>query len=218
MAETFYAALGVDRVADEERIRRAFRERAKTHHPDVSDDPDARAQFKRLTVAKETLLDADERKRYDQLGHATYVHRHVDADVWEVDPTEIDDRPDGKSASAAARAYAAETATDGGRDPPTAPHGGATRAAAASSGAAYYSPGTRVDPSVGGGSGVVDALASLGPWLAVYVVMVCSGLATAWLVTSWMALSVLSVAIAGGVLVATLAVTALHLTMNLSRR
>ncbi len=34
--ETLYDVLGIDATADSETIRRAYREQAKRHHPDVS--------------------------------------------------------------------------------------------------------------------------------------------------------------------------------------
>jgi len=82
MAETFYTALGVDDDADGEAIRAAFRERVKEHHPDVSDDPGAPQAFKRLTTAREVLVDPDERARYDRLGHETYVERYLGTSAW----------------------------------------------------------------------------------------------------------------------------------------
>mgnify|MGYP000710621124 CR=1 FL=1 len=84
MAPTFYGVLGVGPDADAAAIETGYRERVTEVHPDVNDDPDADAQFRRLTTAKETLLDADERARYDRLGHASYVRHHVSCSAWEV--------------------------------------------------------------------------------------------------------------------------------------
>ncbi|QPV63014.1 J domain-containing protein [Halosimplex litoreum] len=85
MSRTFYGVLGVGPDADEEAIRAAYRERVKEHHPDVSSDPDAADRFKRLTAAKETLLDAADRARYDRLGHRAYVDSHADSTLWASD-------------------------------------------------------------------------------------------------------------------------------------
>lgn len=82
MGETFYSVLGVATDADRERIRRAYRDRVKETHPDVSDNPDASEAFKRVTTARDVLLDETERTRYDRLGHNTYVRRHVDNSAW----------------------------------------------------------------------------------------------------------------------------------------
>ncbi len=43
--------LGVDKDADARTIKRAFLKKARTVHPDVSDDPEAEAKFKELNEA-----------------------------------------------------------------------------------------------------------------------------------------------------------------------
>ena len=72
MSEDFYSVLGVDRDASEAEIKRAFREKASEHHPDVSDDPNAEEKFKRIQDAKEVLLDDEKRRIYDQMGHERF--------------------------------------------------------------------------------------------------------------------------------------------------
>ena len=72
MSEDFYSVLGVDRDAGEEEIKRAFRTKASEYHPDVSEDPDAEAKFKRIQEAKEVLLDDEKRRMYDQMGHERF--------------------------------------------------------------------------------------------------------------------------------------------------
>ncbi|MFB6134444.1 MAG: molecular chaperone DnaJ [Halanaeroarchaeum sp.] len=73
MPEDFYDVLGVSRDADEDEIKRAFREKAREYHPDVSDDPDAEEKFKKLQKAKDVLTDEETRQMYDQLGHERFV-------------------------------------------------------------------------------------------------------------------------------------------------
>lgn len=70
---TFYETLGVGEDASVAEIRAAYRERAKDTHPDVSDAPDAGRRFKRVKHAHDVLTDERERRRYDLLGHETYV-------------------------------------------------------------------------------------------------------------------------------------------------
>lgn len=72
MVESFYELLGIGSDADAAEIRRAYRERLKETHPDVSEAPDADDRTRRLLDAKETLLDDTERARYDRLGHEAY--------------------------------------------------------------------------------------------------------------------------------------------------
>ena len=85
MGETFYSVLGVDADADEETIRRAYRDHIKETHPDVNDEPQAARQFQRLTTARDVLVDSDERARYDRLGHRSYVHQYAESFPQEVD-------------------------------------------------------------------------------------------------------------------------------------
>ena len=73
MSEDFYSVLGVSRDADKAEIKQAYRQKATEHHPDVSDDPDAEEQFKRIQKAKEVLTDDEKRQLYDRLGHEQFV-------------------------------------------------------------------------------------------------------------------------------------------------
>lgn len=77
---TFYERLGVGRDADPAEIERAFRERVKETHPDVTDSDGE--EFKRLTAARDVLLEGETRRRYDRIGHARYVHDHLDPENW----------------------------------------------------------------------------------------------------------------------------------------
>ncbi len=63
----YYEVLGVERDANQERIKKAFRAIARTCHPDVSgDDAGAAATFKAAREAYETLIDEASRKAYDR--------------------------------------------------------------------------------------------------------------------------------------------------------
>ena len=59
MADSYdpYELLGLTPAANEEEIRRAFRRKAKSVHPDVSDAPDAAEEFKRLKDAHDLLIE-----------------------------------------------------------------------------------------------------------------------------------------------------------------
>lgn len=60
-----YAELGVSRDASSEEIRRAYRQVARRHHPDVNRDPGGPARFAAAARAYEILSDPAARARYD---------------------------------------------------------------------------------------------------------------------------------------------------------
>ncbi len=64
----YYKVLGVSRTATADEIRRAYRDLARKHHPDVSTAPDAAERFSAIHEAYEVLSDAEKRKAYDQFG------------------------------------------------------------------------------------------------------------------------------------------------------
>ncbi len=67
----YYEILGVDRNADEEEIKKAYRKLARKYHPDVNkDDSQAAEKFKEVQEAYEVLSDSEKRKRYDRYGTA----------------------------------------------------------------------------------------------------------------------------------------------------
>jgi curved DNA-binding protein len=64
----YYKILGVERTANEEQIKKAYRKLARKYHPDVSKEKDAEEKFKELSEAYEVLKDAEKRKAYDTMG------------------------------------------------------------------------------------------------------------------------------------------------------
>jgi curved DNA-binding protein len=67
----YYEVLGVPRTAAAEEIKRAYRQLARKHHPDLQPAAErARAaeRFKEINEANEVLSDADKRAKYDALG------------------------------------------------------------------------------------------------------------------------------------------------------
>ena len=64
----YYEALGIDRSAADEDIRRAYRQLARRYHPDVNKEPGAEQRFKEVAEAYEVLRDPEKRARYDRLG------------------------------------------------------------------------------------------------------------------------------------------------------
>lgn len=67
----YYEVLGVNRDADDDAIKKAYRRLAMKHHPDRNpDNPKAEEQFKEAKEAYEVLTDASKRAAYDRHGHA----------------------------------------------------------------------------------------------------------------------------------------------------
>ena len=64
----YYAALGVNRDASADDIKKAYRKLAQKFHPDVSKDPAGEEKFKEVAEAYQTLKDPEKRAAYDQLG------------------------------------------------------------------------------------------------------------------------------------------------------
>ena len=66
----YYEILSVERTADGEEIKRAYRRLAMKYHPDRNpNDAEAEARFKEAAEAYEVLSDPATRQRYDQYGH-----------------------------------------------------------------------------------------------------------------------------------------------------
>jgi molecular chaperone DnaJ len=70
MARDYYEILGVDRNADKEEIKRAYRRMARKYHPDVNKEAGADERFKEINRAYEVLSDPEARARYDRFGEA----------------------------------------------------------------------------------------------------------------------------------------------------
>jgi len=63
----YYTTLGVDKNATQEEIKKAYKTLANKHHPDKGGDE---AKFKEISVAYDTVGDAQKRAKYDQ--HQSY--------------------------------------------------------------------------------------------------------------------------------------------------
>lgn len=67
----YYETLGVNKSADKEAIKRAYRKLAKKYHPDTNaGNPRAEEMFKDVTEAYNVLSDEKKRKLYDEFGFA----------------------------------------------------------------------------------------------------------------------------------------------------
>ena len=69
MAQDYYQTLGVERNADAEAIRKAYRKLARKHHPDLNPgDKAAEDRFKNVQEAYDVLSDPKKKQMYDQVG------------------------------------------------------------------------------------------------------------------------------------------------------
>lgn len=77
----YYKTLGVDRNADGDAIKKAFRKLARQYHPDVNKgDKKAEERFKEINEANDVLSDPEKRKVYDQLGSNYQQYRQNGGD------------------------------------------------------------------------------------------------------------------------------------------
>ena len=79
----FYQTLGVPRNASQDEIQRAYRQLARTYHPDINHDPGAEDRFKEVSEAYDVLSDPQTRRRYDAFGRDfRQVPEDVDPETW----------------------------------------------------------------------------------------------------------------------------------------
>lgn len=69
MSDDLYETLGLNKDANEDQIKKAFKKMAMQYHPDKNpDNPDASEKFKKVNEAYSTLSDPDQRAVYDRFG------------------------------------------------------------------------------------------------------------------------------------------------------
>ena len=76
--QDYYKTLGVKRDASEQEIKKAYRNLARQHHPDVSKAADAEDRFKAVNEAYQVLSDAEKRAKYDRFGADWERYQTVD--------------------------------------------------------------------------------------------------------------------------------------------
>ena len=66
----YYEILGLDRDADDQTVKSAYRRLALEHHPDRNpDNKDSEERFKEAAEAYSVLSDPQKRSAYDRFGH-----------------------------------------------------------------------------------------------------------------------------------------------------
>lgn len=66
----YYEVLGLERGADDNEVKKAYRKLARQYHPDVNKDAEAEGIFKEVSEAYTILSDPQRRAAYDRFGHA----------------------------------------------------------------------------------------------------------------------------------------------------
>src|SRR3989344_3235316 len=68
----FYEILGVSKNAQADELKKAYRNLARKHHPDVDKAPGAEEKFKEINEAFQVLSDPQKKSAYDQFGHSAF--------------------------------------------------------------------------------------------------------------------------------------------------
>jgi len=85
----YYEILGVEKTANQEKIKSAFRTLARKYHPDVNKESDAEERFKEINEAFMVLSDEEKRSVYDRFGHEGLRSAGGMPDWNTIDPFEI---------------------------------------------------------------------------------------------------------------------------------
>ena len=69
----YYEILGLKKGASDEEVKKAYRNLARKHHPDVDKSSGAEARFKEINEAYQVLSDPKKKEMYNQFGHAAFA-------------------------------------------------------------------------------------------------------------------------------------------------
>ena len=91
MADDYYKILGIEKSADQEEVKKAYRKLALKYHPDRNpNNREAEEKFKKISEAYAVLSDKEKRKQYDTFGSDQFSRRYSQEDIFRnVDLNEI---------------------------------------------------------------------------------------------------------------------------------
>lgn len=113
----YYKALGVERTAGKEEIKKQYRKLARQYHPDVNTtDKNAAARFREISEANEVLTDDEKRKKYDAFGSDWEQHQNA-GQAGNFDWSKYASREGGGGSASGATARNWEDLFGGGSDP-----------------------------------------------------------------------------------------------------
>jgi molecular chaperone DnaJ len=78
----YYEVLGVQKGANKDQIKDAYRKLAMQYHPDRNKAADAEDKFKEISEAYAVLSDDQKRAKYDQLGHTGFDQQYTSEDIF----------------------------------------------------------------------------------------------------------------------------------------
>jgi curved DNA-binding protein len=76
----YYSALGIERTASDDEVRKAYRKLARKYHPDVSTEADAEKHMREINEANDVLRDKEKRAAYDALAERVARGGHAEGD------------------------------------------------------------------------------------------------------------------------------------------
>jgi len=83
MSDDYYKILGIEKTADPEVIKKAYRKLALKYHPDRNpNNREAEEKFKKISEAYAVLSDPEKRKQYDSFGSDQFSRRYSQEDIF----------------------------------------------------------------------------------------------------------------------------------------